>query len=202
MRLTNVCNKHLQLSKLACIKGFLFSSHIKARWSHLPTYESSFDRAKVGTHRSQMKIVELSLVRSYLLVWRFTVVWVIYYFQSLRCFGMISECWKGDARGHSHGQRCEWRRGSDGLQGAGRALQLDPGLTSYSTFFLLPLFCVESIICLEGKINNPSSGKYFLSSVPPISLCHHLGLLKGFSSWKSVLWGPSTSLLRCFRNHR
>ena len=62
-----------------------------------------------------------------------------------------------------------------------------PGLATNSILFLFP-FCTKSLICLEGKLMTPHwrNTILFRSSLQLPRLC----------------LGPSTRLVRCFRNYR
>ena len=83
------------------------------------------------------------------------------------------------------------------VHAASRGVQVWP----LTQFFLFP-FCKNSLICLEGKSMTPHRGNtiFFRSSQQLPRL--RLGPSKGFLSCHCALLGPSTRLVRCFRNNR
>ena len=70
--------------------------------------------------------------------------------------------------------------------------------TFFSHFFVKK----KSLICLEGKSMTPQRGNTFLLHYSQELPRLRLGPLKGFLSSHSALQGPSTRLVRCFRNYR
>ena len=60
----------------------------------------------------------------------------------------------------------------------------------------------KSLICLEGKSMTPHRGNTILFCSPQQLPRLRLGPLKGCLNWHGALTGPSTRLVRCFRNYR
>ena len=75
-----------------------------------------------------------------------------------------------------------------------------PGLATNS-FSIFP-FSDKSLICLEVKSMTPHWGNTFLFHSSQQLPRLRLGPSKGFLSWHGALLGPSTRLVRCFRNYR
>ena len=75
------------------------------------------------------------------------------------------------------------------------------GLVTNSIFFCF-LFLWSSLICLEGKSMTPLRGNAILFRSSQQLPRLRLRPSKGFLSWHGALLGPSTRLVRCFRNYR
>ena len=69
-------------------------------------------------------------------------------------------------------------------------------------FFSVSFFCEKSLICLEGKLMTPHQGNIILFRSSQQLPRLRLGPSNGFLSWHGALLGPSTRLVRCFRNYR
>ena len=82
-----------------------------------------------------------------------------------------------------------------------RTLGAVPQVWPLTQFYLFP-FCENSLICLEGKSMTPHRGNTILFRSSQQLPRLRLGPSKGFLSCHGALLGPSTRLVRCFRNYR
>ena len=78
----------------------------------------------------------------------------------------------------------------------------DPRSGHWFNFFLFPFWKEKSLIFLEGKSMTPHQGNTILFRSSQQLPRLRLGPSKGFLSWHGALLGPSTCLVRCFRNYR